>query len=178
MKDKVNLNKIVEAGGKKRKRINSRTKGSTFERRVCEILNQRFGVEDFCRSPGSGAFASTHKLPSHLKIYGDIITPAEFNFTIECKKGYNKEALGSFFSPSSNLRKFLKQAEKDADFADRLPMIIFKQDRNKTITILKLSEVYKFLEYELDTYLKYKDWLIVELDEVLNKFPNEVFFTS
>ena len=53
------------------------------------------------RSPGSGAFSTTHKLPDHLKFSGDLITPKNFRFIIECKKGYNKENLGSIFNLKS-----------------------------------------------------------------------------
>ena len=74
---------------KKPKRKNSRTKGNTFERQIAKALNDRFDTTEFSRSPGSGAFATTHSLPDHLKIYGDLITPQKFKFCIECKKGYN-----------------------------------------------------------------------------------------
>jgi hypothetical protein len=52
---------------KKPKRNNSRTKGNTFERQIAKILNDRFNTTEFSRSPGSGAFATTHSLPEHLK---------------------------------------------------------------------------------------------------------------
>ena len=71
---------------KEKKNINSRTKGSTFERQICKMFNKRFNTSEFCRSPGSGAFATTHSLPEHLKIYGDLITPEKFKYCIECKK--------------------------------------------------------------------------------------------
>ena len=74
---------------KKPKRKNSKAKGSAFERKVAKILNEHFETPDFQRSPGSGAYATTHNLPDHLKIYGDLITPKNFIYTIECKKGYN-----------------------------------------------------------------------------------------
>ena len=63
---------------KQKKKINSRTKGSGFERQICKMFNKRFNTSEFCRSPGSGAFATTHSLPEHLKIYGDLITPEKF----------------------------------------------------------------------------------------------------
>ena len=77
----------------KKKRKNSRTKGNSFERKVSHILNTHFNTTEFMRSPGSGAFSTTHKLPDHLKFSGDLITPKNFRFIIECKKGYNKENL-------------------------------------------------------------------------------------
>jgi Holliday junction resolvase len=99
---------------KKKKRVNSRTKGSSFERSICKILNERFNTTEFSRSPGSGAFATTHSLPEHLKIYGDLITPEKFKFCIECKKGYNHLNLYSLYNYSSEFWKFIEQCEKDS----------------------------------------------------------------
>tara|TARA_R110002033_G_scaffold54131_1_gene102494 strand:+ start:5982 stop:6515 length:534 start_codon:yes stop_codon:yes gene_type:complete len=177
MKDIANISKIK--GTRKRKRVNSRTKGNAFERKVCSLLNNRFATDNFCRSPGSGAFASTHKLPEHLKIYGDLITPENFKFTIECKKGYNKENLCSFFKPKSEIRKFIKQSEKDAKFSKREPMIIFQQDRNTIIVITRRSS-YEWdvcEESSIETKLIYKDYVICPLEELL-KVGDEFFFTA
>ncbi len=87
---------------KKKKRKNSRAKGSTFERSIAKTLNDRFNTSEFSRSPGSGAFATTHTLPDHLKIYGDLITPQNFKYCIECKKGYNNQNLYSLYNYRRN----------------------------------------------------------------------------
>lgn len=132
MEDKCDLSKL-----KKKKRKNSRTKGNTFERKITKILNDRFGTEEFCRSPGSGAFATTHKLPRHLKVYGDLLTPQHFKFVIECKKGYNKENLGSFFSKKSDLWSFIRQATRDSEHSSKNFLLVFEQDRKNTLCIYK-----------------------------------------
>lgn len=137
MKDDFDISKLKKT---KKKRINSRTKGNTFERKVCEILNERFNTTDFCRSPGSGAFATTHKLPEHMQVRGDLITPKDFAWTIECKKGYNKESVASIFNPNSEIRSFITQAESDAEKANKNFMIVFKQDNQNTIVIIKWIE--------------------------------------
>ena len=93
----MNDNYDVSKLRKKKTRVNSRTKGSTFERKIASMFNDRFGTKEFSRTPGSGAFATTHSLPAHLKIYGDLITPEKFKYCIECKKGYNKQAVASLF---------------------------------------------------------------------------------
>ena len=121
---------------KKKKRVNSRTKGSSFERSICKILNERFNTTEFSRSPGSGAFATTHSLPEHLKIYGDLITPERFKFCIECKKGYNHLNLYSLYNYSSEFWKFIEQCEKDSKKCKRIPLVIFKQDRQPTLAII------------------------------------------
>ena len=65
---------------KKKKKVNSRAKGSAFERTIAKQLNEKFETSEFSRTPGSGAFATTHSLPDHLKLYGDLITPQNFRF--------------------------------------------------------------------------------------------------
>ena len=120
----------------KPKRKNSRTKGNTFERQIAKALNDRFKTTEFSRSPGSGAFATTHTLPEHLKIYGDLITPDKFKYCIECKKGYNNLNLYSLYNYSSEFWKFIEQSEKDSEKCSKIPMVIFKQDRQPILAIL------------------------------------------
>jgi len=150
---------------KKPKRKNSRAKGSTFERQIAKTFNDRFKTEEFCRSPGSGAFATTHTLPEYLKIYGDLITPIKFKYCIECKKGYNKESLYSLYNYSSDTWKFIKQCEKDSEKCNKVPMVIFKQDRQKTLAIVPSSNDFyidKYIEIHNDNK-KYKVYLFEEI---------------
>ncbi len=150
---------------KKPKRKNSRTKGNTFERQVAKILNDRFKTTEFSRSPGSGAFATTHKLPEHLKIYGDLITPEKFKFCIECKKGYNHLNLYSLYNYSSDFWNFLEQCEKDSEKCSKIPMVIFKQDRQPTLAILPSTTPFEEnLKYiEIHKNKTYKVYLFEEL---------------
>jgi len=90
MKDNYDISAL-----KKKKKVNSRAKGSSFERQVAKILNDRLGTTEFSRTPGSGAFATTHSLPDHLKLYGDLITPQNFKKLLKFKKGNNNQNLFS-----------------------------------------------------------------------------------
>jgi len=151
---------------KKPKRKNSRAKGSTFERQIAKLLNDRFDTTEFSRSPGSGAFATTHSLPDHLKIYGDLITPQKFKFCIECKKGYNNQNLYSLYNYSSEFWGFLEQCRKDSEKCGRIPMVIFKQDRQPVLCIipdyvptlnrLQYIEIHKMENFSKITYRIYK----------------------
>lgn len=131
MKDDYDISAL-----KRKKKVNSRTKGSTFERNIAKLLNERLKTTEFSRTPGSGAFATTHSLPDHLKIYGDLITPINFKYCIECKKGYNKESLYSIFNYSSDFWGFVNQCQKDSEKCSKLPLVIFKQDRQPTLAII------------------------------------------
>ena len=132
MDDKYDITKLRS----KPKRKNSRTKGQGFERQIAKTLNDRFKTTEFSRSPGSGAFATTHQLPEHLKIYGDLITPKNFKFCIECKKGYNNLNLYSLYNHRSEFWKFIEQCEKDSGKCNKLPLLIFKQDRQPALAII------------------------------------------
>ena len=151
---------------KKKKKVNSRAKGSTFERQIANTLNERFNTAEFSRSPGSGAFATTHTLPDYLKIYGDLITPENFKYCIECKKGYNKENLYSLYNYSSHFWKFIDQCEKDSEKCQKIPMVIFKQDRQPTIAVVPahtpFEESLKYIEIH-----KNKTYRIYLFEEIL-----------
>jgi hypothetical protein len=160
MEDDFDISKL-----KKKKRVNSRTKGNTFERGICKLLNERFNTTEFSRSPGSGAFATTHSLPEHLKIYGDLITPENFKFCIECKKGYNHLNLYSLYNYSSEFWKFIEQCEKDSKKCKRIPLVIFKQDRQPTLAIIPDTvEVLSDAKYiEIRNRKHYRMYLFEEL---------------
>jgi len=160
MEDEFDISKL-----KKKRRGNSRTKGNTFERSICKLLNDRFKTTEFSRSPGSGAFATTHSLPEHLKIYGDLITPENFKFCIECKKGYNHLNLYSLYNYSSEFWKFIEQCEKDSKKCKRIPLVIFKQDRQPTLAIIPDTvDVLDDIKYiEIRNRKPYRMYLFEEL---------------
>lgn len=142
MKDNYDISAL-----KKKKKVNSRAKGSTFERQIAKILNDRLGTTEFSRTPGSGAFATTHSLPDHLKIYGDLITPQNFKYCLECKKGYNNQNLYSLYNHSSDFWKFIDQCQKDSEKCGKTPMVIFKQDRQPTLAIIPSNVVVESNNY-------------------------------
>jgi hypothetical protein len=171
LKDSYDLN-LIKAKLTKKKKVNSRTKGNTFERKVCSLLNDRFKTTDFVRTPGSGAFATTHSLPDHLKLWGDLITPKNFKFIIECKKGYNKENINSLFNKSSEVWNFIEKTERDSNASGKYFIIIFQQDRQPILTITRkmilptLSNTVKFGQLE--------EYEINLLEEIL-KLPDTIF---
>ena len=162
---------------KKKKRKNSRAKGSTFERQIAKLFNDRFNTTEFSRSPGSGAFATTHDLPDYLKIYGDLITPQNFNYCIECKKGYNKENLYSLYNYSSDLWGFLDQCLKDSEKCDKIPMVIFKQDRQPTLAIVpshvQTNKLQQYIEIQKqENAFTLRVYRIYKLDDLLEDYDS------
>ena len=174
MEDNFDLTEITK---KTRKKVNSRQKGSSFERGISKLLNETFGTDEFCRSPGSGAFATTHKLPEHLKIYGDLITPENFRFTIECKKGYNNINIYSLLDYSSKFWEFLDQSEKDSRSSKKEPMVIFKQDRKPTLAIVRENTLFNTAINYLTLTYGTRIYRIYKLDDILIK-PTACWFTE
>lgn len=132
MQDKCNLSKLKKS---KTKRVNSRRKGSNFQRDIAKKLNEIFGTKDFCPTPGSGAFATTHDLPEHLQIYGDLITPKNFRFVIECKCGYDDIRITDLFKFNKGIWEFIDQVKRDSGKANKEWMVIFKQKRSDILMI-------------------------------------------
>ena len=168
------------SGLKKKKKVNSRTKGSSFERQIAKTFNDRFNTTEFSRSPGSGAFATTHTLPDYLKIYGDLITPQNFKYCIECKKGYNKENLYSLYNYSSDFWGFLDQCLKDSKKCDKIPMVIYKQDRQPTLAIVpnyvKVNMLQQYIEIQKqEDPFTLRVYRIYKLDDLLSDYDSMWF---
>jgi hypothetical protein len=152
----------------KKKRVNSKRKGSTFERKIAKMLNERLHTKEFSRTPGSGAFATSHKgLPAHMKIQGDLITPSSFPFIIECKNGYDVQ-LDDLFKRKSDFFSFIKQAQSDAKAAKKDWMVIYQKTRRMALVIVGKAYGAK-PELVLD-----QRYFIYPLEKFL-QLPDEVF---
>jgi len=151
---------------KKKKRVNSRKKGNRFENKVAKILNERFETDEFCRSPGSGAFATTHKLPKYLKVYGDLITPESFIYIIECKKGYNDLQLSDLLNSKSILRSMIAQASRDSEKSSRKFILVIGQDRRDPMAITNDVDL-PVKGCHLKGNIGSQDILVTKLEELL-----------
>ena len=158
-----------------RKRKNSKVKGNSFERKVCKILNEHFQTNEFCRSPGSGAFANTHNLPAQFRVYGDLLVPEKFNYSIEVKKGYNEIKVSDIFDKKSKLWMFIRQSKSDANKANKKWIVIWQQDRTKTMCICDRND---FSYIEEKDRLNYDEFSIILLDLVLHQVPKTEFYTK
>lgn len=173
MKDDFDLSKLKK---QKNKRINSKAKGGRFERKISAILNDRFKTTDFCRTPGSGAFATTHTLPEHLKIYGDLITPKDFKFIIECKSGYNKEGICNLFNPYSIFSEMIAQAERDSEKCFKKFLLIIGQDRKDAIVVTNENVELIGTSFDYYSFFKIKNnkYYLVKLSDLLS-LPDRFF---
>ena len=163
-----------------KKRTNSKAKGSRFERKIAGLFNDRFKTTEFSRTPGSGAFATTHSLPEHLQIYGDLIAPKNFKYCIECKKGYSNVKLNNLLDYSSQLWGFINQCEKDSEKCDKEPMLLFQQDRQPILAIIRGNKYfYSTQNMEGPTeYVKFGDYKMFPFEKILSVWNTFDWFTE
>lgn len=162
--------------------VNGKQKGNSFERKIANTLSERFknflGVDQgFRRNPDSGSFfggsnqarTETHLLES--AVFGDLICPKIFKFSIECKHYKSAPTLESFIS--QNIKEWdgwLSQAEQDASNSGKDMMLIVKYNNVSELVFLKFS-VSDFVE------VKYKSYFIYKLSDILTLNDN-FFFNS
>lgn len=151
---------------KKKKRINSKKKGGNAELEIVHILRDHFNNQDFARvGVSSGARTKNSKLPvESLEFYsGDIITPSKFLYSVEVKCGYSDVSITTI---NKTIDSFIEQVEQDARISNKLPLILFKQNRKPWLAMIK--EEYK----RCQSYVKYKDYYIYDLKELFEKKEN------
>lgn len=142
--------------------VNGKQKGNTFERTISNYLSDHFsdhlGIETgFRRNIDSGSFfggKNQYRVQTHLEehqSFGDILTPTNFKFEIECKAYKTPPALNSIVT--GNYKKFdewIAQAEQDAQNANKGTMLIIKFNNVKPVVLVKemFDEcVYRYKEY-------------------------------
>lgn len=166
MEDFLDLSKLEKP--KKKKRKQSKKIGNTYEREVCKKFNERFNSKEFCRSPNSGAFGTTHNLPEHLQLHSDILTPKNFKFCIECKKNYNKLGIRDLLNPESLIFSFLEQASKDSVKSKKDFIIIWKPAYHKDLILFKSSSILSNIQNKLTFKWLEEEITLCYLDDVLN----------
>jgi Holliday junction resolvase len=110
-----------------KKKIDSRVKGSTFERAIAKKFQEWTG-EQFQRAPGSGAWGT---LNNRSDMTGDITcTNPNFKYSIECKK-YKDWTLETVISSKANpIWKWFKQCVEQASSCSKVPLLVFAKNRS------------------------------------------------
>lgn len=118
---------IIVEEPKKKKRVNSKAKGSGFERVVSNLFATSFAPLAFKRTDGSGArlggknwekMMSTFSKEMMAQYIGDICStneadcPFNFNFVVECKSYGEREPSEAFFGKSL-IYSWMKEVETD-----------------------------------------------------------------
>jgi hypothetical protein len=181
--------------------MNSKKKGNRGENQLVYILCEAFGEGKFKRTPSSGAYTGgknregAENLPWEAKITlaSDIICPANFNFIIE-HKFYAEANFWNLLSENSKWLEWTSQAEGDASFVNKTPLIIVKYNRHKRIALIPtmylehyaysieatkpknemMLENARFARLLADK-LRWRTYSVVMLEELL-KLPKEGFW--
>lgn len=168
---------IKDAETAKKKKKNSGDKGHRGERNLSKLLKKRFNIE-FSRTVGSGnRWSQVLLLPKFAQnVYsGDLLCPESFKFVIECKDGYGEIDIHSCFERGiKKIDEWMQQSLDEHLRCGRLPIICWKKDYKPWLAIVREKDIegeeFKYL-------LHYKDWCIIDLDELL-KLPDEFFFEN
>ncbi len=165
--------------------VNGKQKGNSFERKIANQLSNVFesitGVEHgFRRNPDSGSFfggsnvARTETYDTDYAIYGDLICPRNFRFSVECKHYKTAPPLDAVMKQKvKQWDDWLGQAEQDAKVAQKEMLLIVKYNRTETMAFVD-HELYG----EIDPVFIYKGNYVYSLDEMLTVMDKEDFFTT
>ena len=152
----------VIANQPRRKKKNSKDKGKRGELQLVKILNDRFDG-GFSRVVGSGnRWGQTAYVTKDY--IGDLVVPEGFKYTIECKFGYDIDLYKCLCGRIKLLDGFLKQATRDADKINMIPMLCWKKDRCDWLAFLPKNIME---EVDISNQLLYNDWVAVKLSSLL-----------
>lgn len=152
--------------------VNGKNKGSSFERKIANMLSSRFephlGVKNgFRRNPDSGSFFGgsnqqrTESYNLDYAVFGDLICPRSFRFSVECKHYKSPPSFQSVVNHKvSQWDLWLEQAERDAQSSNRLMCLIVKYNNVDEIV---------FLHEELPAcnHARYRDYRVHRLSDWL-----------
>ncbi len=107
----------------------AKLKGKCYERHIAETIKEVFGGSAR-RTPCSGAIQEVFP--------GDIMSlPPELSwFTIECKKQERLE-----------IWSFLRQASREAESANKIPLLVFSRNREKDYVALEWTDFLAILAW-------------------------------
>ncbi len=160
----MEIDDILENVSKRKKSVNSGSKGKRGERQLCKKLNTHFAHifakhpnwGEFSRSIGSGnRWGQQVKLPQYAKdtYTSDIVVPENFMWCIESKKGYNDiDIISLFNNKCKGLTEMLKQTEEDGKRCGRKPLLIWAKDRKPALAFIRNKDVQV-------NYISKKTWI-------------------
>lgn len=124
--------------------VNSKSKGSEYERKVAKILGSWWG-EEFHRTPMSGGL-HWHE---DNRVSGDIVTPpgSLYPFTTECKKreGWSFEQI---LKGTGEVEEWWKQSTGDSKRVGLLPLVVFAKNFSPNYMMLTESVFNSILKYK------------------------------
>ncbi len=173
------------------KRKNSKKKGNRFELQIANDLTKQFQDilgATFRRVPQSGAmFGGRNWNKKNQQVdeaiiadhAGDILTPRNFPFCIECKNYDDTPKFHKIFAEGDKkFTEWIKQAENDSEKAKKDWLLIFKvtKQRNTFVCLdidvfdkMKIDNTKSFMKYKNNIIVTYKYFLKNALIPYINK---------
>ena len=173
------------------KRLNSKKKGKRGENELANILNKKFGEGRFKRVPFSGAITGGKNRNANQNFEmkeaytSDIAAPADFNFVIE-HKFYADISFWELLSEKSNWNEWINQVNGDADFVNKIPLLVIKYNRHDRIALIPFQYLIKYsmtkpeIESKIHEMAKsfiWKSFSVVSLQSLLD-LPLDFWFTE
>ena len=160
-----------------KRKINCKAKGNRGERELAQILSARFGLPFARVGVASGARVKNTRLPDDAinVMTGDIIVPAGFRFSVECKS-VNKNV--DLLDQSALLDKFLQQAADDAESIGAIPLLCWKRHRKGWIAVLPECFVFGKSIVFTNYYSIYREWVVCYLDALLEIDQPDFWFDN
>jgi hypothetical protein len=164
-------------------KVNGKTKGSNFERKIANLFSSRFepvtGIKQaFRKNVDSGSYFGgqnqkrvvTHDL-DHAT-FGDIICPTDFKFSVECKHYKTSPTFAAIVKGKiTQLDTWLGQARQDAKNSNKKMMLVVKYNGVEEVVFVdELSE-------NVPLILTYKNSYGYLLMDFL-KQNNNIFFNN
>ena len=157
---------------------NGKQKGGSFEREICKALSlwvsKGQNVDLYWRSAMSGGRATVAK--GKVRQAGDITAVAPEGhalvdtFFIECKS-YKNLSLDCLIKGKGNLIDFWQIAVKESAKYNRIPLLIFKQNRRPTIVCTSALGVQR-LKAELLVFVESGNMHFIKFEQLLeSSFP-------
>lgn len=155
-------------------KTNGKNKGNTFERKIANILSDRFKdylkiEKGFRRNPDSGSFfggsneSRTEIYDSDFAIFGDLICPKSFKFSIECKHYKSAPSFQSFITKEvKEWDQWIKQAEQDSRKSNKEMFLLVKYNNVEEIVFLNLDLPGVVFEYKGKKVYRFSDILLLE----------------
>jgi hypothetical protein len=158
-------------------KVNGKSKGNTFERKIANLLSDRFkahlGIEKgFRRNPDSGSFfggtnhTRTEIYDSDFAIFGDLICPKTFQFSIECKHYKSSPTFNAVLNNDvKEWDLWISQAEQDSIKSLKKMMLIVKYNNVAEFVITKdtLPAIRLCFEYKGTYVYKLADVLTLDI---------------
>lgn len=162
------------------KQVNGKQKGNTFERKIANLFSDRFkvvtGIEkSFRRNPDSGSFfggqneSRTETYGTEFAVFGDLICPKSFLYSIECKHYKSAPSFQSFINADvKQWDLWISQAEQDSQKSSKHMMLIVKYNSVDELVFVDTSEL-------LPLCFIYKGKSVYRLTDFLTLNDNKFF---